>query len=353
MNSSELHSEQAKYALVFATNSAFATGLLTTLASVFCSSNLKHFNIYIGHDQSDPIDSIWESVINLCQRFNYPIDRCQRIAFNTTIFQGLRTRTGNFEAYFRYQFTQILSENRILYLDSDTLVLNDLAELASTHMQGNAIAAVQDLFLQTHRKDPYRLANSHKDERAAYFNSGVLLMDTKRCKELNILERFKELHPQLQNLEYSDQTYANVIFNKQWTQLAAHWNALLSPKRTHPIANKSATVGILHYVTKQKPWLCATLDAPNILWHSIAHHVGISVSIELERQIREQIERHIHSNHTRLRLKLLTYQLRPSRNRKAMPLAQKLKLREDFDYISKWLKEHQLTPPPEMFHRLS
>ncbi len=83
----------------------------------------------------------------------------------------------SYAAYFRYFIADEVSEDRVLYLDSDMIVHDKLDDLFSLDLQGYAIAAVQD-------HDMNGLVST--------FNSGMLLIDIKKWRENNSRDRRKK-----------------------------------------------------------------------------------------------------------------------------------------------------------------
>lgn len=73
--------------------------------------------------------------------------------------------------------------DRILYLDSDTLVLGSLGPLEELDMQGNLLAMVMDSLTDKHKA----LVGFKRLDR--YFNSGVIYVDVKAWKSDNCRER--------------------------------------------------------------------------------------------------------------------------------------------------------------------
>lgn len=344
----------ANHALIFITDEGYATGFLTTFASAFITSNLDNFNIYIGYDQSTPIDRTWEQVIKLCKRFNFPIQRCQRTPIDFDQFKDYNPlSTGSHHTYGRHYLASITKEPKCLYLDSDMLVLDDLSKLVELLPAGTSLAAVQDRYLLTHANDSYYL-DGHKptNDTSPYFNSGMMLIDTAEFKKRNVLKHFSELHPRLSNFTFTDQTFINVAFKDQWAPLPARWNALTLPRHPVPLMDGDQTQGILHYVTGEKPWINACIDPANILWHCVARAIGVTIAPEVQAEIDSLIATHLQLPRTRLKLKLQYYRRRKSKQHKAARTARTLDLHNQLTLIEQWLQKHQLGALPEPFRRL-
>ena len=74
----------------------------------------------------------------------------------------------SYAAFFRYFIADEVQEDRVLYLDSDTIVNAKLDDLFTMDLQGYAIAAVQDF---------------GQDGWLTTFNAGMLLIDAKKWRE--------------------------------------------------------------------------------------------------------------------------------------------------------------------------
>jgi lipopolysaccharide biosynthesis glycosyltransferase len=162
-------------------------------------------------------------------------------------------------AYARFLIPAILPKTvpRVLYLDVDLLVLEDLGPLFTTDLGTATVGAVLDFNLHSNYLDrgfdPEVKRASHPNFRGLpavrdYLNSGVLLIDLDRWRKEKIsekafdyLERFR-LSPQM------DQDALNVVLDKQWVALDPRWNVQNHYRKI------SKREGILHFVTKAKPW---------------------------------------------------------------------------------------------------
>jgi lipopolysaccharide biosynthesis glycosyltransferase len=133
--------------------------------------------------------------------------------------------------YFRLLTPFVLSgHKRAIYLDADTLILDDLSPLWKTELGEYSVAAVQDYL--PHIKDA--VANWREmnlNPYAPYFNSGVLVIDVGRWlaqeipqKVLRICRENQDYLMAQQKWNQYDQYGLNVLFNGNWKQLNRSWN---------------------------------------------------------------------------------------------------------------------------------
>ena len=80
-----------------------------------------------------------------------------------------------------------LIDDRIIYLDCDTVVVDDLKELWEIDLNGNICAAVYECMGERHKK------KSLLSSACPYFNSGMLLIDVQKWSEANIEEKAQEI----------------------------------------------------------------------------------------------------------------------------------------------------------------
>lgn len=90
--------------------------------------------------------------------------------------------------YCRLKIADYLSIlDKVLYLDIDIFVNQDLTELWNTNLENNAIAACYDPFIETHKpeyKATIGLEHSHY-----YINAGVLLINIEKWKSIDVIKR--------------------------------------------------------------------------------------------------------------------------------------------------------------------
>ncbi|WEK04029.1 MAG: glycosyltransferase family 8 protein [Candidatus Devosia phytovorans] len=140
---------------------------------------------------------------------------------------------------------------RILYLDCDMLVRDDIAYLFELDLSGNAIAAVRDTmgaFITSGRnlaanRDLFNTADY-------YFNAGMLVIDVAKWRDADIIGRMEEANRTgvMQRIYY-DQDLLNLIFKNQWLKLDWRWNTI-DARRQH----ENLDPAILHYTGERKPW---------------------------------------------------------------------------------------------------
>lgn len=127
------------------------------------------------------------------------------------------------EMWFRLFLPERLAGiERVLYLDCDTIVLDDLSALWCTNLDHHWLGAVSNVFEAG--KEQHAIALGLTDPRN-YFNSGVLLMNLEAWRDEHCSERTLALatappHP----LQWPDQDALNTVFAGHWLPLHPRWN---------------------------------------------------------------------------------------------------------------------------------
>lgn len=140
---------------------------------------------------------------------------------------------------------------RILYLDCDMLVRDDIGLLFNVDLGGHSIAAVRDTsgaFI-TGQRDLLKNRDIF-DPADPYFNAGLVLIDIGRWREADIVRHMEEAYASgvMQRIYY-DQDLLNLIFRRKWLNLPWRWN-VIDARPMH----EGLDPAIAHYTGEAKPW---------------------------------------------------------------------------------------------------
>jgi lipopolysaccharide biosynthesis glycosyltransferase len=164
--------------------------------------------------------------------------------------------------WYRLLLPELCDADRVLYLDLDVIVVEEIHDLWATPLQGHALGAVNNVFMPQHvaRVEALGLDPSH------YLNTGVLLLDLATWRREGIgrmLLEFAREHAR--ELEWADQDAMNLLLGTRWLELHPRWNAMNS-LWTIPAADAAYAPGeaqaarlhpaIRHYegAGANKPW---------------------------------------------------------------------------------------------------
>lgn len=151
---------------------------------------------------------------------------------------------------------------KVIYLDSDIIVLGDLAELWEIDMHGAPLLAAQDGELRLAGASGVAVAELGLPPDAKYLNAGVLVMDVARWRTEGTHRRIMDyLRRYRARVEFWDQDGINAILATRWGELGREWNVRVYPQFAVPdrtaaevIAGLVAGTKIIHFASSVKPW---------------------------------------------------------------------------------------------------
>lgn len=152
---------------------------------------------------------------------------------------------------------------RLIYLDADLIVMDDLRKLWAVDLNGAAIGGVPDpgLSKDIPAEDRHWL-KWVDDENAPYMNAGVMLIDLEQVRqEAGFSRALDVIAEQGANLPYQDQDAINWVYWNKWTQLPLEWNVqrfqLIGQFRQYFSEATLAAIQtpkIVHFTGPEKPW---------------------------------------------------------------------------------------------------
>ena len=177
-------------------------------------------------------------------------------------------------AYYRLSLPSLLpGYEKILYIDGDTVINEDLQKLFDTNIDGYYVGGVLDLGIVTlskkDRKDYAGRLGIYDVDR--YINSGVLLMNTKMMRKDKLEEKFNDYIPTLnqRGLGLADQDVINAVCYGKIKLLSPIFNTLVHVFGVYE-GNKPLCLSdccsdeewartrvkpvIIHWASPNKPW---------------------------------------------------------------------------------------------------
>ena len=177
--------------------------------------------------------------------------------------------TASAVAYYRLFIAELLPPDidRVIYLDCDLVVKDDLSNLWKADFNDTYVLAVQDMwvpYVSSMKGVPYQklgiLAGSK------YFNSGMLVINLQKWRSDGITTKAIEyLKTYQQDIRAHDQDVLNGLFAGQWGELDPKWNltpAIIdlfpswqeSPFSEEVYQRLIDSPSIIHFATNRKPW---------------------------------------------------------------------------------------------------
>jgi lipopolysaccharide biosynthesis glycosyltransferase len=254
-----IHS-QARIPLVFACDESYAMPLAAALRSIAeAKRTVDSLEVYILYNtfQSQTRTRVMNSLPPGAVSIRWvPVDLTRFEACSTTSYISGIT-------YARLLIPELLprSITKVLYVDADILVFDDLIALQEIDLNGAAIGAVLDR-LDSRLKAGDTLWTKDLPCVRDYFNAGVLLIDLERWRQDRISERAFEYLSQHPHSPLSDQDALNVVCDRAWKQLEPRWNFLNDFETDMSGVAVGDGPAILHFAGQLKPWQIGILD-PN------------------------------------------------------------------------------------------
>ncbi|MFZ7333629.1 glycosyltransferase [Streptococcus pluranimalium] len=166
------------------------------------------------------------------------------VPLNTDWYAGFSHIT--YMAFARYFIPQFVTEDKVLYLDSDIIITDQLEDLFSINIKDYYLAAVRATF-------GYGIG----------FNSGMMLINNKRWKSEDITSKLIQTTEQEKhNIKEGDQTILNIVLGHEALLLDDTYNFQIGfDKGAFAYRHKhlfeislDPLPKVLHYISGDKPW---------------------------------------------------------------------------------------------------
>ena len=142
-------------------------------------------------------------------------------------------------------------------LDSDALVLADVAGLHDTDLEGCVIAACVDPFIPTVSSIDglHDFARSGMPADTPYFNAGMMVADLRRWRQERVGKRsLQYIEREHRHLRQYDQDALNAVLAGRWKLLDGSWNT--QPRTPNALGIPlPRQVRIVHFSGRLKPWV--------------------------------------------------------------------------------------------------
>ncbi|MEQ1607438.1 MAG: glycosyltransferase family 8 protein [Hyphomonadaceae bacterium] len=189
---------------------------------------------------------------------------------------------------------------RVIYLDADLTVCDDIRKLWAFELAGAPLAAVTDGYADSAAfAGKWRLAGTGE-----YFNAGVLLLDLQQIRERGLFAKALAFYAaNAAELPWNDQDCLNYLLWEEWARLETRWNI----QRSMALADVNAKLpahkrfnggrpGIVHYTGPEKPWVVSQYHPWGLLYwramagtgfyREVAHKAGIGLGDHFKLWIR-------------------------------------------------------------------
>ncbi|MGC0055115.1 DUF4422 domain-containing protein [Brucella pituitosa] len=275
-------------AIVMAFNDGFTPYAGTALRSIADTANPQHnydiilFDGAISERNKILIMRSVQSFQNIHIRFINP-----NAIFNTLVLPTHLHITK--DTYYRLLIPEIFTNyQRIIYLDGDMIIKNDVSLLNEISMENRSIAAVRDCVMTGFRKfqtksipdgletEIYLKTRLGMRDPSSYFQAGVIVYNIGKSKQK--INTIKEILASGEQYWFMDQDILNKVYQDDVIYLDSRWNVFHGNGNTKtffeslPAASRDEYFSsrkdpfIIHYAGEKKPWIVADIDFAEDFW---------------------------------------------------------------------------------------
>ena len=237
--------------IFFAADDKYIPFLAVTLQSLVDNSSTDYYYLIkvlytnISEDHKEKIKKYERENVNIeFVDLNYYIEEIKDKLYTRDYF----SKTTYFRLFIPNLYPQY---NKALYLDSDVVLLRDVAELFNTDLGDNLVGAAPDDVIQT-----IEVFQEYADNVVGvsdyrnYFNAGVLLMNLDELRKYNFQEKFLYVLGTIKFSVAQDQDYLNRLCKGRVKLIDKNWNRM-------PVSNVEVDekdLKLVHYNLAFKPW---------------------------------------------------------------------------------------------------
>ncbi|CAD5259179.1 MULTISPECIES: glycosyltransferase family 8 protein [unclassified Imperialibacter] len=254
---------KSQIAICCAVDSSYTFHLATMLFSLFHHNQEEEFDVYLLHSglNSQEVVPI-ERIVNSFSNRLHLILVDDQVLEKAPIFGHVSIAT-----YFRILVPNLLPKglSRVLYLDSDILVLVKVRRIWELELGDHLLAAVRD-----GEGALYNYLGLREDE--PYFNAGVLVIDLEGWRNEAIAEKaYKFLVDNPEKIKYWDQDALNFVLRDRWKEMGSEWNFIWR----EGLREANSLGRIIHFIGEHKPWNYYCNHPMKGLYHSYRKKAGL------------------------------------------------------------------------------
>lgn len=194
--------------ILVALNSSYIGPLCVMLKSLMISNPTNGFDIYVVHSSLKESDfKLIDTHIDPARVTIHPIKLADDVLDDAPILK----RTSK-ETYYRLLLLDYLPDDvdRILYIDPDTVVINDISEFYNVDFKGKSIAAAGHTYKDIEKLNRIRFKF---EGNVRYFNAGVVMFNTEKMRSnMKTQDIFDHIRKYKRWLFLADQDALNGIF---------------------------------------------------------------------------------------------------------------------------------------------
>lgn len=194
--------------------------------------------------------------------------------------------------YARFFIPDILEAyDKIVYLDADTIIKKDIAELYNIDIGNNLLGGALDYAVHINwyagmmGVEKYKYAynylskTAHLNDISGYFQAGVLIMNLEECRKTNLLKKCINFFNYIEKPLLVDQDVLNFVckekvkiidqrWNFQWHLRLGEYNSLryLPYEMFESISQVFDDFYLIHYCSNTRPWTSPNQINAHFFW---------------------------------------------------------------------------------------
>lgn len=275
--------------IVFASDNNYAQHTAVAMASVLLNTKspdkIKFFLID-DNIQQDNREKILSTVKNLNGSIEFV--KIKNTNLENCYVSGELSRA----SYFRLDIANILDVHvkKIIYLDCDLLVYDDIEKIWNIDMRNRPIAATCDYGIMASKrirmqKNKYIGLPFDAD----YFNAGVLMMDLDMWREYDYAKDIIKLATENKYPNH-DQDALNKFFMHNWQEIPLRWDVIppvfnlflkiiINKKLRNKAIEAKLNPAIFHYAGGYKPWEYKVYHGFNDKYYEYLQHTDFKDAV--------------------------------------------------------------------------
>lgn len=269
--------------VVLAADDAYAQHVAVASASILLNAtHPEAIHIYV---LSDGISE------GNCAKITDTIQALQgRVSFvqkNADDIHGFTSGHISRAAYLRLMIPEWLPEDvrKAIYLDTDLVVLDDIAKLWNISLEGQPLGAVYDFgIMGSNRMMRQKNQTLGLPLDASYFNSGVLVFDMEQWRRHSYSKQVVQCIS-AHSFRHHDQDGLNKVFMNHWQELPLRWNVippvfslplkvLMRSKLRTQAVQALKHPAVFHWAGRYKPWEFTLQRYFNPLYYQYLRHTA-------------------------------------------------------------------------------
>lgn len=177
-------------------------------------------------------------------------------------------------AYYRLSIPYLFTEaEKVLYIDCDTVIQEDITILWKIPLRHQVIAAAEN-FGGFYRNDDLFMPLEAK-----YFNSGVMMLQVPNWKKHQVTDQVVQfIQKHESRMLYHDQDGLNAVLYNHWFELHPKWNtmtdmflkAVPDTRQGKKVMSAAEKPAVIHFTGPEKPWQPNTRHPLKHLYHEYA-----------------------------------------------------------------------------------